>query len=187
MCARHISCNAIAFPDLDFTMPTSLLQPLCKIWYVLPSQYKIQRSNVLPPSQISPPKYRCPRCQIRTCSLPCTKRHKVWYSCSGQRNPAAYKAKNELATPAGIDQDYNFLRGVERVLEQAEERFSTDGIGDEKSNGRGRADAVEQKRSGPKKGEVALGKALGRSGVKVERAPVGMGRAKENGTFFSKK
>ncbi|PSN59788.1 hypothetical protein BS50DRAFT_614455 [Corynespora cassiicola Philippines] len=65
-------------------------------------------------------KYRCPGCDARTCSLPCYKRHQQWAQCSGKRDPTKFVKKSQLATPAGIDHDFNFLTGVERGLEKAE-------------------------------------------------------------------
>ena len=111
----------------------------------------------------------------------------MWYNCSGQRDPAAYKTKDEIATPAGIDQDYNFLRGLERVLEKVETKLNESVNDNAESHHSGRMRGLEKKKDGFRKAEVALEKALGRSGVRIEKAPKGMARAKENATFFSKK
>ncbi|KAK0314956.1 Box C/D snoRNA accumulation [Friedmanniomyces endolithicus] len=67
------------------------------------------------------PKYKCPRCKIPTCSLPCYKKHQQRASCSGKRDPAAYLRKSQLATPAGLDQDFNYLKGIEHQIDQANE------------------------------------------------------------------
>ncbi|KAL9941361.1 hypothetical protein D7B24_003616 [Verticillium nonalfalfae] len=69
---------------------------------------------------IQPPKYKCPACDTRTCSLPCTRRHKAWSSCSGIRDATAYVPRAQLRTPAGVDHDYNFLHGIERAVQRAE-------------------------------------------------------------------
>lgn len=69
---------------------------------------------------IGAPKYKCPRCGMQTCSLPCIKKHKAWSECSGERDATAYVAKSQLRTAAGIDHDYNFLHGMERSMERAE-------------------------------------------------------------------
>ncbi|KAK2071578.1 hypothetical protein P8C59_005989 [Phyllachora maydis] len=61
----------------------------------------------------APPRYKCPRCAARTCSLPCSQKHKARASCSGARDPSAYVAPARLRTPAGFDHDYNFLHGIE--------------------------------------------------------------------------
>lgn len=67
-----------------------------------------------------PPKYKCPRCGVRTCSLPCTKRHKAWASCTGERDPASFVPRDRLATDAGVDHDYNFISKIERAKERFE-------------------------------------------------------------------
>ncbi|TQV91191.1 HIT zinc finger protein [Cordyceps javanica] len=69
---------------------------------------------------ITAPKYKCPRCGLRSCSLACIKKHKAWSECSGARDPTTYLPPSRLRTPAGVDHDYNFLHGIERSLERAE-------------------------------------------------------------------
>ncbi|KAL8365175.1 hypothetical protein RB595_004129 [Gaeumannomyces hyphopodioides] len=68
---------------------------------------------------VSAPKYRCPRCAARTCSLACVTRHKSRAGCSGARDPAAFVPASRLRTPAGIDHDYNFLSAIERARDRA--------------------------------------------------------------------
>ncbi|KAH6851164.1 hypothetical protein B0I37DRAFT_353537 [Chaetomium sp. MPI-CAGE-AT-0009] len=67
-----------------------------------------------------PPKYKCPRCNARTCSLPCIQKHKARADCDGVRNPRAFMPLNQLKTAAGIDHDYNFLSSIERARERTE-------------------------------------------------------------------
>ncbi|KAJ9149858.1 Box C/D snoRNA protein 1 [Pleurostoma richardsiae] len=67
---------------------------------------------------LNSPKYTCPRCAQRTCSLACARRHKAWASCSGVRDPTAYVPASRLRTPAGVDHDYNFLSAIERARER---------------------------------------------------------------------
>ncbi|KXJ86747.1 hypothetical protein Micbo1qcDRAFT_168243 [Microdochium bolleyi] len=69
---------------------------------------------------IQSPKYKCPRCATRTCSLQCIKKHKKWSSCSGERDPTVYLPPTKLKTDAGIDHDYNFLTKIERSIETAD-------------------------------------------------------------------
>ncbi|KAF2461139.1 hypothetical protein BDY21DRAFT_369202 [Lineolata rhizophorae] len=122
------------------------------------------------------PKYRCPRDAVRTCSMACHRRHKQWAQCSGERDPAAYVKKSELATPAGIDRDFNFLTGIERAIErrerEAEER--------EESLRGGR-----QVRAGfaPVPGSKYW-RRLKDAGVVVDRAPKGMSRQRQNRTRY---
>lgn len=69
---------------------------------------------------VSTPKYKCPRCSVRTCSLGCIKKHKAWAECSGERDPTTYIPPSKLRTAAGVDHDYNFLHGIEMSLERNE-------------------------------------------------------------------
>ncbi|MCJ1384969.1 hypothetical protein MMC17_008087 [Xylographa soralifera] len=127
----------------------------------------------------SPPKYRCPRCSARTCSLACSKRHKQWAQCSGLRNPAAYLKRYELATPKNFDQDYNFISSIERRIETAERNVTARGVQLQETR-------PASKRDGPMKGEVNLRQALEKSGVIIERAPAGMKRSSQNKTSWNK-
>ncbi len=122
------------------------------------------------------PRYRCPRCATRTCSLPCYKRHQQWSQCSGKRDPTAYVKKSQLVTPAGIDHDYNFLTGVERALDRAGRQNV-----DMRLHGGGRS----SKRLADPIG--SLQKRLTWSRVIVDRAPVGMTRQKVNETRWNSK
>lgn len=76
---------------------------------------------------IEPPKYKCPRCNVRTCSLACVRKHKSWASCSGDRDPAAFIPRAKLCTDAGVDHDYNFIAGIERARERFEREVAEDG------------------------------------------------------------
>ena len=69
------------------------------------------------------------------------------------------------------------------MLAKAEESFDA-AVGD--TGSKARASWSKQKRNGPIKGELALEKALHKSGVRIERAPAGIARARENGTSLSK-
>ncbi|PWY65605.1 hypothetical protein BO70DRAFT_390840 [Aspergillus heteromorphus CBS 117.55] len=157
---------------------------------------------------IQPPKYRCPRCSIRTCSLPCTRRHKLWSQCSGVRDPAAYLRRNELATEASFDRDFNFITGIERSIERAGRDVENRGIkvgentgyvedlsvvGLEDEEGLVAPEQQDRKRKrGPPgagnaegkrpmmKGEAAFLRRAESAGAKVVRAPKGMSRNKMN-------
>ncbi|GAB1215421.1 hypothetical protein ATERTT37_004608 [Aspergillus terreus] len=156
---------------------------------------------------INAPKYRCPRCSTRTCSLPCSRRHKLWSQCSGIRDPAAYLRRSELATESAFDRDFNFITGIERGLERAERDVENRGI-------RGRSGVldpaavgleheVESYESGPGdkkrkrgpgaegpglvKGEAGFLRGAENAGVRVVRAPRGMSRNKANATRWHPK
>lgn len=134
-------------------------------------------------SRAKPYKYCCPRCSSRTCSLPCQKRHKQWASCSGLRDPAAYIKRSDLATPKGIDHDYNYLTSIERQLDTAERDCESRGIllFDNNRNGAGK------KRHQSAKGEVVLESAIKQRRVVVDKAPKGLSRQKQNATRWDKK
>ncbi|MCJ1342052.1 hypothetical protein MMC31_000232 [Peltigera leucophlebia] len=130
-------------------------------------------------------RYRCPRCQTRTCSLPCTKRHKQWAQCSGIRDPTVYLKRSQLASPAGIDHDFNFLTSIERKIDRASRDAEERGVAlhdDDPGPPR-----IRWKKSNLMKGEVNLKAALEKCEVIVRKAPAGMERAKQNKTVWNKK
>lgn len=156
---------------------------------------------------VSAPKYKCPRCGIRTCSLPCVRKHKSWSDCSGERDPTVYRTRKELRTPAGIDHDYNFIHGMEMHAERTERELVEE---------RGIIRAEELRHNPPTVKEVKwkvgrdgrrrrvvvtreLRETLGRTfeknlahrlrklNVRILCAPMGMQRQKENRTTFNRK
>ncbi|CRG83776.1 hypothetical protein PISL3812_01132 [Talaromyces islandicus] len=153
----------------------------------------------------TPPKYTCPRCAIRTCSLACARRHKNWSQCSGVRDPAAYATRAELQTASALDRDFNFITGVERGLERAEREARARGFVDldheymqdpKNKRKRKRRDGSKEEAAGGGgaggskklvKGELAFLRAAQDAGVKVERSPRGMTRNKENKSRFHPK
>lgn len=149
-------------------------------------------------SHINPPKYRCPRCSTRTCSLPCTRRHKLWSQCSGVRDPAAYLKRSELATESAFDRDFNFITGIERSMERAERDVENRGIELARGQAAEDADTEVAQEPGPGRKRKFPGKGLvkGEAGflrgaeagaVKVLRAPRGMTRNKENSSRWHPK
>lgn len=118
--------------------------------------------------------------------MPCIKRHKQWSQCNGIRDPALYIKRSDLATPHGIDHDYNYLTSIERQLDNADRNALERGVSiqDAPSDPRiWRAKGLD----GPKKGEEPLRKALESCGVAIKRAPEGMGRKKQNTTHWHKR
>lgn len=67
-----------------------------------------------------PPKYKCPRCGTRTCSVPCIQKHKSRADCDGVRNPGAFMPISQLKTAFGVDHDFNFLSSIERARQRSE-------------------------------------------------------------------
>lgn len=116
----------------------------------------------------------------------------------------------QLATPAGIDHDYNFLSAIERSVERSDRLLVEEkGIVTQKElmegppeprqqfNGRGRGrgrggrggnqtDGIDHAQV---RGEndIKILKECQRIGVRVERLPKGMARQKTNGTSWSRK
>jgi hypothetical protein len=121
------------------------------------------------------PKYCCPRCSTRTCSLQCYKRHQLWSQCSGKRDPGAYVKRSQLATAAGIDRDFNFLTGIERAFDAADRESESRGITSSGKRG-----------TGPNPGSN-LQQRLNASGAIIRKAPVGMSRQKSNRTQWMPK
>lgn len=128
-------------------------------------------------------KYCCPACSTRTCSLACSKRHKLWSQCTGVRDPTAYVKRNDLATPTGIDRDFNFLVGIERHLENVEKDVEQRGIEVDQAE----APKPWARRKPLQKGEANINAGIARCRVTVERAPKGMQRSRENKTHWNKK
>ncbi|KAI0136809.1 hypothetical protein BJ170DRAFT_589770 [Xylariales sp. AK1849] len=147
--------------------------------------------------RILQPKYKCPRCGTRTCSLPCVKKHKNWSACDGERDPTVFIPATKLRTDAGIDHDYNFLHKIERKVEQAEKIFTEErGILPQREQPPPNKKARIHK--GQSRGRTSIGNglrpwarlAIGRLRtleISVMQQPYGMSRAKENTTSYNKK
>ncbi|KAF9870481.1 HIT zinc finger [Colletotrichum karsti] len=169
---------------------------------------------------IEPPRYKCPRCTIRTCSLDCTRRHKAWSSCNGIRDATAYMPPSKLKTAAGVDHDYNFISGIERAVQRSEKEIVEErGLLRPEDlrpievrsvkwktgrDGRKRRVLVTELLRGDNAAAAAASgsgakgsssdllsslpfkKRLGKFGILLRRAPMGMVRQKENATSFSK-
>ncbi|KAF8446611.1 hypothetical protein BGX38DRAFT_1094028 [Terfezia claveryi] len=149
-------------------------------------------SSLCPYCNAQPPKYRCPACSARTCSLACSKKHKVYSQCTGVRDPTAFVKRTQLSNPSKLSQDYNYLMSVEKAItrgptlsidgpelvrEGEEADSDEDGKGEGKAVlGVGQLGIAERERLA-KQIEVTRG-------VIVKQAPRGMKRARENETAF---
>ncbi|XP_055344370.1 box C/D snoRNA protein 1-like [Paramacrobiotus metropolitanus] len=67
-------------------------------------------------------KYRCPRCNRVTCSLPCCQAHKQRHGCSGRRDRAAYIKRTDYDLPQ-LSSDIALLEDVARVTSGAYKRM----------------------------------------------------------------
>ncbi|KAF7246089.1 hypothetical protein EG68_10070 [Paragonimus skrjabini miyazakii] len=61
----------------------------------------------------NPHKYRCPRCDMKTCSMSCCLEHKVKFECSGVRDAVVYCRRQEYG-PIHFQQDYRLLEEIDR-------------------------------------------------------------------------
>ncbi|EFY88403.1 hypothetical protein J3458_021881 [Metarhizium acridum] len=154
---------------------------------------------------VSPPKYKCPRCNIQTCSLPCTKKHKAWSECSGRRDPTTYVPRSKLRTAAGVDHDYNFLHAIEVSVERSEKLLIEEkGLVQQAElrpltmqqvrwktgrDGRKRKVLVTRvlREAKGRTFEKGLAQRLKRLNVQIVCAPLGMARQRENSTTLNRR
>ncbi|RDX55510.1 hypothetical protein OH76DRAFT_1551941, partial [Lentinus brumalis] len=114
--------------------------------------------------------YTCPRCNLRTCSLLCSTKHKtLGDGCSGIRNKAAYVPMNKYGY-ATLMNDYTFLEEVGRKVGDWGREIVQGGYtaGDRQiaGRGRGRGDARGRGRGrGRGGGGGAAGKAASKRDV----------------------
>jgi hypothetical protein len=106
----------------------------------------------------------------QTCSLVCYKKHQQRAACSGKRDPAAYLKKKDLSTPTGLDQDFNYLKSIERRIDSAQ------GVAGTTSNDHGKPRGLAT----AWRGDGKLQAYLTENRITVERAPMGMQRQRDN-------
>jgi hypothetical protein len=128
-------------------------------------------TTLCPICYTNPPKYRCPRCSMRTCSMECSKAHKIRASCSGLRDPAKYVSRKDMRAST-IDMDYNFLQNIRKTREE--------GYGEIEKVGRGKARNKRQPRKESDK-RRAMREARSK-GLIMEELPSWMERSKQNQT-----
>ncbi|KAI1198647.1 hypothetical protein F5X97DRAFT_299073 [Nemania serpens] len=144
------------------------------------------------------PRYKCPRCAARTCSLPCVKKHKNWSSCNGERDPTAFVTLDKLKTDAGIDHDYNFLTKIERSVERAERvlREDRDILAQDVSNppphkktrfNKGQSRGKTTVDDGLRKWDRNAMHRMRELGIHVSSVPYGMTRFKDNKTSWNRR
>ncbi len=97
-----------------------------------------------------------------------------------------YKPRHELATPAGIDHDYNFISSIERGIERTDRLIVDEKHLVDRKELLGHSDNRRWKGRRHTGGDSLLEKAQERSGVIVDRAPKGMKRNTDNSTNWSK-
>lgn len=65
-----------------------------------------------------PHKYTCPGCSVKTCSLPCVRKHKEDTGCTGQRDKTKFVRKDEF-TELDFLNDYKFLEESSQIIDSA--------------------------------------------------------------------
>ena len=133
---------------------------------ILPCHH-FSRHNINLDSHLQAPKYRCPRCSTRTCSLPCSTRHKTRAECSGTRDPTVFIKKSQLETPSGFDHDYNFLSGLMGKVSRGDEHLENRDI-------EGQEGDPAPRRNGK------FWDSVREIGLAISQAPVGMSRQRAN-------
>ncbi|EJF61148.1 hypothetical protein DICSQDRAFT_106143 [Dichomitus squalens LYAD-421 SS1] len=130
--------------------------------------------------------YTCPRCNLRTCSLSCSTKHKtLGDGCSGIRNKAAYVPMNQYGYMALMN-DYTFLEEVGRKVgevgrEIVQGGYSASANGpagrggrDARGRGRGRGRGGAQAKPASKRDVLKM--QLDFRDIEIEFLPSGMER-----------
>lgn len=116
----------------------------------------------------NPPRYTCPGCGRKTCSLNCVNGHKNAFSCSGKRDRTAFVNRGDLSYDTLVS-DYKFLEEVQRVEDVSK-----------------RTQPPLPRRQLPKPLKVLVQQARNRQ-VTLQLMSPGMKRRKENSTRFDYK
>ena len=88
-------------------------------------------------------------------------------------------SKSQLATPTGLDRDYNFISNIASAVDRAGHDQNDRGIA-------GKRPGLDSKRQINARGPP-LQKALRDADIKVHRAPLGMSRQRQNDTKWDTK
>ena len=148
----------------------------------------------------NPSKYTCPRCQISTCSLACSKAHKEKLGCSGQRDPGGFKSLAEYGQ-GDWAADYSYLESGRRLiatwatdpqLGPTGMRSAEDGVESRapyaagpKVKAKVKVDKGEQRKRRSKVQDLQF--QLRRRGAWVEFMPDGMERRKKNQSSWAQR
>eukprot|EP00743_Colponemidia_sp_Colp-15_P008641 GILK01009404.1.p1 GENE.GILK01009404.1~~GILK01009404.1.p1 ORF type:complete len:366 (+),score=56.95 GILK01009404.1:36-1100(+) len=116
-------------------------------------------------------KYRCPRCELRSCSLDCSKRHKLETGCSGERDRTAFVPITEF-TDEHLVSDFRLLEDVNRVADIAKRERSRKGLHNSKQL--------------PSRLKFLTREAK-RQAIKLIFMPMGMSRREHNTTHYDDK
>jgi len=64
----------------------------------------------------NPSKYKCPKCEVRSCSLACVQAHKEKVDCDGLRNKTKYKALDNFSDLDMVN-DFRLLEEISRTVD----------------------------------------------------------------------
>ena len=131
-------------------------------------------TTLCPICYTNPPKYRCPRCSMRTCSMDCFKAHKIRAACSGIRDPTKYLRKADMKAST-IDMDYSFLKSVRNTHEGGKKKIDKVSRGGAPNKRRNRSEYNKS---------VVLRNARRRR-IKLRRLPAWMERTQINKTGWN--
>ncbi|WRT63991.1 uncharacterized protein IL334_000918 [Kwoniella shivajii] len=147
----------------------------------------------------SPPKYTCPKCSARSCSLLCSKTHKTRDECDGIRDPAAFVPLNQYGQGAWSD-DYKWLEEGRRKVGAWGENVNVEEINSISSSSRGKSISTRGRggRGGSRGDMISRGKTnrgsskmiglkreLERLGCDISFMPTGMEQRKLNQSSWS--
>ena len=62
-------------------------------------------------------KYKCPKCEVRSCSLQCVQRHKTEAECDGIRDKVKYLPINKF-TDLDVVSDFRLLEEVSKQVDK---------------------------------------------------------------------
>lgn len=137
----------------------------------------------------STPKYTCPRCSSRTCSLDCSRTHKSQTGCSGVRDPAKFVTLSEFGQ-GDWGGDYAYLEsGRRKIADWGKDLPTSVQSGNERGRHSRQPHSQTQhqgRKRGPPKLE-GLRRELEKRGIEVEFMPEGMGRRKMNQSTWNPK
>ena len=139
-------------------------------------------ATLCPYCNTRPPIYTCPRCFARTCSVACSKKHKLFRQCNGIRDPTAYVKRSKLMTEGGVNRDFAFLTGLEKqisrpvdpgaLLKDELEETAPDGENSGDKKGRRRKPVIDRNMQ-----KTRIEEMLRPNGTTVKWAPWEIGRA----------
>jgi len=120
-------------------------------------------------------KYKCPRCDTRSCSVKCSKQHKEISGCDGVRKKVTYVGKDKF-TDLDLVQDFRILESATNAID----KFRRD---ETKKFTNQSCEGYVAPRISFKKRKLLT--EAGRRGVHLKYLPDNFARRKENNTYYN--